>query len=104
MAGDVFNGVPADKHVLTLYFTKSRAGRFHVALFIRLYGATYVVPLSSNAVRPPDQEAVLVVDYNQHRISLYTSIRQFVAAYPPNRPEGSVSWQSAFGSALDLNL
>lgn len=104
MAEDVFNGVPADKHALLLYFTKSRAGRFHVALFIRLYGATHVVPLSSNAVRPPDQDALLVVDYNQHHIELYTSIRQFVAAYPPNRPEGSVSWQSVFGSALDLNL
>lgn len=102
-AGDGFNGVPLDKHVAMLFFSKSRAGRYHVALFIRLYGGnTLMVQLSSNATKPPDRDAIMVIHYKEHRIELFTKTYNFVACYPPNRPPGSVSWQQVYGAPLEL--
>lgn len=106
-AGNAFNGVPHDRHVMTLVHQKSRAGRFHVALLIRLYGASTFVHLSSNALRPPiDDPVVFVIDYNAHRIEQLTT-RQCVIAYPPKIPEEemrSYTWESLFGSRIKLDF
>lgn len=85
---DPFNGVPKDRHVAMIYFHKSRAGRFYVALAIRLYGAPYKwVLLSDNAIKPPRQDAILVVHYKDHRIEEFSSLRQFAMAYPLTIPD-----------------
>lgn len=106
-AGKAFNGVPHDRHVMTLVHQKSRAGRFHVALLIRLYGASTFVHLSSNALRPPIEDPVVfVIDYNAHRIEQLTT-RQCVIAYPPTIPEHerkSYTWASIFGAPLKLDF
>lgn len=87
VGGEAFNGVPHDRHVMTLTYSKSRAGRFHVALLIRLYGVTAIVHLSSNALKPPMEEQIFfVVNYNSHEIELLTGL-QFVARYPPKIPD-----------------
>ena len=86
-AGEAFNGVPHDRHAMTLIYQKSRAGRFHLALLIRLYGTTTVVHLSNNAVKPPIEYPVFfVVDYNAHKIE-QLMLHEFVALYPPAIPE-----------------
>lgn len=85
--GEVFNAVPHDRHVMTIAFMKSRAGRFHVALLIRLYGTTSIVRLSSNALKPPiEVQMFFIVDYNSHQIEQFTS-KQFAARYPPEIPD-----------------
>ena len=70
-----------------LYFEKSRAGRFNLALAIRLYGGptTWMV-LSDRAVRPSASEAILVVNYKTHHIEDFHSMRAFVMAYPFSPP------------------
>ena len=84
---EAFNGLPHDRHVMTINYCKSRAGRFHVALLIRLYGTVTIVHLSSNALKPPIEEQLFfVVDYNSHRIELLTA-HQFVVRYPPKIPD-----------------
>lgn len=84
---DPFHGVPSDRHVAMVHVEKSRAGRFHVALSIRLYGGqTSWILLSANAIQPQDRSAILVVDYKNHRIEDFISLRQFVMAYPPTPP------------------
>jgi hypothetical protein len=84
---DPFHGVPSDRHVVMVHVKKSRAGRFHVALSIRLYGGkTSWILLSENAIQPPDRSAILVVDFKNHRIEEFINLRQFVMAYPPTPP------------------
>lgn len=84
---DLFHGVPADRHVAMVHFQKGRAGRFHVALSIRLYGGrTTWLLLADRAIRPPALEAILVVDYTTHHIEEFNNTTQFVMAYPPSPP------------------
>lgn len=106
-AAKAFNGVPHDRHVMTLVHQKSRAGRYHVALLIRLYGASTFVHLSSNALRPPIEDLIVfVIDYNAHRIEQLTA-RQCVIAYPPTIPDAEKTlppWESVFGMRLKLDF
>ncbi|MFL9888284.1 hypothetical protein PQR66_35040 [Paraburkholderia agricolaris] len=82
---DAFTGVPRTRHVAMLHFTKSRAGRFHAGMVIRLYGGTtQYVHLSENALQPPDGPAILVIDYENHRIERFFDWGSFGAVYPPN--------------------
>jgi hypothetical protein len=82
---DALTGVPRTRHVAMLHFTKSRAGRFHVGMIIRLYGGTtQYVHLSKNALQPPDGLAILVIDYENHRIERFFDWGSFGAVYPPN--------------------
>ncbi|MDQ0621016.1 hypothetical protein [Paraburkholderia graminis] len=82
---DALRGVPSTRHVAMLHFTKSRAGRFHAGMIIRLYGGTtQYVHLSANALQPPDGLAILVIDYENHKIEPFFDWGRFSAVYPQN--------------------
>jgi hypothetical protein len=54
-------------------------------MIIRLYGGTtQYVHLSKNALQPPDGLAILVIDYENHRIERFFDWGSFGAVYPPN--------------------
>jgi len=60
-----FSGVPHDRHVMTLAYQKASAGRYHLVLFIRLYGSAMAVHLTSKALLPPIKDQfIYVIDYN----------------------------------------
>lgn len=68
-------------------YQKGRAGRFNVAVAIKLYGSkTSLVALSKNAIKPPKDQAILVIDYKNHKIEEFEDLSIFVKTYPPKIP------------------
>lgn len=79
---DTFSHVPSDRHIVTIFSSKSRAGRYAVMALIRLYGGlTTTVLLSQNAPKPVTTDPMfMVIHYNSHRIELM-GLRSFAHQY-----------------------
>ncbi|MCP3022288.1 hypothetical protein [Cupriavidus basilensis] len=84
----ILESVPSDRHVLMLAFMKTKAGRYGIGAFIRLYGGkTMLVGLSQNAPEPPIKDPVaMVVHYNRHHIELL-NVEAFARAYKQDVPQ-----------------
>lgn len=66
---EFLKSIPDNCHVMYITSMKSRAGRYNIFLFIRLYGSMMVVKLTENAIKPPiDSPVFFIINYEKHII------------------------------------